>query len=181
MTDIPQSAAEQPVYTEAGASWLWLLAGPVAALVMILVQVWARVGVSFVVPLMFLVLVSGVLALQVKAARVHTSIELTPTTLREGAEVLPLSEIVAIYREPENTVKAAGFMDKWQGRALGVHTSGPVEKWQTARALGALSGVPKGRTPIGLKLTGGRYVQAWARDSQTLRDHLSRLVGVQPH
>lgn len=172
--------SERPLYTENGASWLWLLAGPVAALVMVLVQYWAGVGFSPMVPAMFLVLVSGVLALQVKAARVHTSVALTAATLREGTEELPLAEIVEIYPEPENTVKAAGFIDKWQGRALGVHASGPLEKWQTARALGELSGVPKGRTPIGLKLTGGRYVQAWARRPEALRAQLEPLVRAEP-
>jgi len=170
------AAVANPLYTEAGASWLWLLAGPAAGLVMVLVQNRAGVGLQLGVPVMFMVLVSGFLALQVKAARVHTSVELTDETLREGTETLPLNEIVSIYPEPENTVRAAGFMDKWQGRALGISASGPLEKWQTSRALGELSGVPKGRTPVGLRLTGNRYVQAWARNPDALRAELSRLV-----
>ncbi len=173
MSELPN---EPPVYAERGASWLWLLAGPAAGLVMVFVQYRAGVGLQVGVPLMFMVMVSGFLALQVKAARVHTSIELTDETLREGTETLPLSEIVSIYPEPENTVKAAGLMDKWQGRALGISATGPLEKWQTARALGELSGVPKGRTPIGLRLTGDRYVQAWARNPDALRAELTRLV-----
>ena len=165
-----------PLYTEDGASWLWLLAGPAAGLVMMLVQVLAGVGLQFAVPVMFMVMVSGFLALQVKAARVHTSLELTAQALRQGTETLPLNEIVSVYPEPENTVRAAGLVDKWQGRALGVSATGPLEKWQTARALGELSGVPKGRTPVGLRLTGDRYVQAWARKPDVLRAELSRLV-----
>lgn len=175
MTDV-RNDSDQPLYTEPGASWLWLLAGPAAGLIMIVVQLRAGVGLRFGVPLMFMVVVSGFLALQVKAARVHTSVELTSTALREGTETLPLNEIVAVYPEPENTVRAAGFIDKWQGRALGVSASGPLEKWQTARALGELSGVPKGRTPVGLRLTGNRYAQAWARDADALRAELTRLV-----
>ena len=31
-----------------------------------------------------------------------------------------------------------------------------ARKWQSARAIGELTGVPRGRTGIGLKLTGGR-------------------------
>lgn len=173
---VEQPVSGRPVYIELGASWLWLLAGPAAGLVMVAVQYRAGLGLRLGVPLMFCLMVSGFLALQVKAARVHTSVQLTDETLREGTEVLPLRDIVTIYPEPENTVKAAGFMDKWQGRALGLHSSGPLEKWQTARALGELSGVPKGRTPIGLKLTGGRYVQAWARKPEALRAELARLV-----
>jgi len=179
VTDIHQDS-ERPIYTESGASWLWLLAGPAAGLVMVLVQVRAGVGLQPTVPVMFMVVVSGFLALQIKAARVHTSVELTDEALREGTETLPLKEIVSIYPEPENTVKAAGLMDKWQGRALGISASGPLEKWQTARALGELSGVPKGRTPVGLRLTGNRYVQAWARKPDVLRAELARLVAEEP-
>ena len=184
MTDIPHRSerpAERLLYTETGASWLWLLAGPVAGLVMVGVQFRAGMGLRLGVPAMFMLVVSGFLALHVKAARVHTSVELTGETLREGTEALPLSEIVSIYPEPDNTVRSAGLMDKWQGRALGINASGPLEKWQTARALGELSGVPKGRTPVGLRLTGNRYVQAWARNPDALRTELTRLVpGDQP-
>jgi hypothetical protein len=165
-----------PVYIETGASWYWLLAGPVAGLAMMFVQFRAGVGFQPFVPTLFLVLVSGMLAVQIKAGRIHTSVELTETSLREGTEVMSVDEIVAVYPEPENSVKAAGFMEKWQGRTLGVNATGPLEQWQTARALGELSGVPRGRTPIGLRLTGGRFVQAWARHSDALRAELTRLV-----
>ena len=170
----PQHSA--PVYAEVGASWYWLLAGPLAGLLMVLVQFRAGLGFQPFVPLLFLTLVSGMLAVQIKAGRIHTSVELTDTTLREGTEVLPVDEIVTVFPEPENTVKAAGFMEKWQGRTLGVNATGPLEKWQTSRALGELSGVPRGRTPVGLRLTGGRYVQAWARHPEALRAALTRLV-----
>ena len=175
MSDVEPSGSP-PIYAEAGASWYWLLAGPAAALVMTFVQIRAGVGFQPFVPTLFLVAVSGMLAVQVKAGRVHTSVELTDESLREGTEVLPVDEIVEVFGEPENTVKAAGFMEKWQGRTLGVNATGPLEKWQTARALGELSGVPRGRTPVGLRLSGGRFVQAWARNSDALRGELIRLV-----
>lgn len=175
MSDI-ETQGSPPLYSEIGASWYWLLAGPVAGLLMMFVQFRAGVGFQPFVPTLFLVLVSGMLAVQVKAARIHTSLELTATTLREGTEVLAIDEIEAVFPEPENTVKAAGFMEKWQGRTLGVNATGPLEKWQTSRALGELSGVPRGRTPIGLQLTGGRLVQAWARHPEALRAALTPLV-----
>ena len=165
-----------PVYFEAGPSWYWLLAGPVAGLVMMLVQFQAGVGFQPFVPALFLVMVGGMLAVQIHAGRIHTSVELTDTSLRQGTEVMPLDEIVTVYPEPDNTVKAAGLMDKWQGRTLGINATGPLEEWQTARALGELSGVPRGRTPVGLRLTGGRFVQAWARHPDGLRAELTRLV-----
>ena len=46
----------------------------------------------------------------------------------------------------------------------------------SARALGELTGVPKGRTGIGLKLTNDRTAQAWARKHQQLRAQLIHLV-----
>ena len=49
-------------------------------------------------------------------------------------------------------------------------------KWMSARALGELTGVPKGRTGIGVKLTNDRTAQAWARKHQQLRAQLVHLV-----
>ncbi|MGV0793893.1 DUF3093 domain-containing protein [Mycolicibacterium sp. XJ1819] len=143
------------LYYEQGASWWWLLAGPAAAIAMALIQASAGYGVQLLIPGLFLVLVGGFLAIQVKAARIHTSVELTPDYLRQGTERLAIDDIVRIYPEP----------------------SGPEEpKWQSSRALGELTGVPRGRTGIGLKLTNGRGAQAWARKHQRLRAALTQLV-----
>jgi hypothetical protein len=102
-----------------------------------------------------LVLVTGFLAIQVKAARIHTSVELTPDHLRQGTERIPTADIVRVYPEPK----------------------GPDEpKWQSARALGELTGVPRGRTGIGLKMTNDRAAQAWARKHKVLRAALTHLV-----
>lgn len=174
MTDAPSAGV--PLYAEPGASWYWLLAGPAAGLAMAFVQIRVGLGFQPFVPILFLVVVSGMLAVQIHAGRVHTSVELTDTSLREGTEVLAVDDIVEVYPEPENSVKAAGFMEKWQGRTLGVNATGPLERWQTARALGELSGVPRGRTPIGLRLRGDRLVQAWARHPDALRAELGRVL-----
>ena len=154
---------EQPerLFYESGASWYWLLAGPVSAIAMLLIQYKGGVGFQPWVPLIFLVLVTGFLGLQVKAARIHTSVELTRTSLRQGTEVTSLSNIVAVYPPAEHSVKS---------RAL-------LEKWQTSRALGELSGVPRGRTGIGVDLSGKRLAQAWARNHRGLRAALTDLVG----
>ena len=75
--------------------------------------------------------------------------------LRQGTERLRVDDIVRIYPEPK----------------------GPdVPKWQSARALGELTGVPRRRTGIGLKLTNDRTVQAWARKHEALRAALTHLV-----
>jgi hypothetical protein len=99
--------------------------------------------------------VTGFLAIQVKAARIHTSVELTPDHLRQGTERVRVDDIVRIYPEP---------------------TGAEEPKWQSARALGELTGVPRGRTGIGLKLTNDRTAQAWARKHQQLRAALTQLV-----
>ena len=150
----------KPLFYEPGASWWWVASGPASAAAMILIEVWSGAPVSFVVPLIFLVLVSVFVALQVRAARIHVSVELTEDALRQGTETLLLREIVKVYPEAEN--------HEASGKELA--------KWQSARALGELVGVPRHRTGIGLKLTGGRTAQAWARRHRHLRAALTPLV-----
>ena len=153
-------ADPKPLFYEAGASWWWLITGPLSALSLILVQISSHAPVGLLIPTIFLVMVSAFVALQVKAARIHTSVELTEVALREGTETILVSEIVKVFPEPENTI-ASGK---------------PLEKWQDARALGELAGVPRRRVGIGLKLTGGRTAQAWARRHRHLRAALTPLV-----
>lgn len=154
--------AEDPevLFREPGASWLWVLAGPAAALAMFSIQLSIGNGIQWVVPLAFLVMVSGLVGLQIKAARIHTSVVLTSQWLRQGAETIMISEIVRVYPAAENTMRS--------GRE--------TEKWQSARALGELTGVPRGRTGIGLALTNKRTAQAWARRHRHLRVALTELV-----
>ncbi|MCV7282906.1 DUF3093 domain-containing protein [Mycolicibacterium flavescens] len=153
MTD--NSASKQVLFYEQGASWWWIAAGPAAGIAMALIQASAGYGVQLLVPGIFFVLVTGFLAIQVKAARIHTSVELTPEWLRQGAEIISTDEIVRIYPE------ASGA---------------EAPKWQSARALGELTGVPRGRTGIGLKMTNDRSAQAWARKHQKLREILTQVV-----
>lgn len=148
-------SADERLFYESGASWAWLLAGPAAGAAMALIQQSAGYGLAPMMPMVFVVLVSGFLAVQIKAARIHTSVELTPTTLRQGAEIIKIADIVTVYPPATGT---------------------EVPKWQSARALGELTGVPRGRTGIGLQLTGKRTAQAWARRHATLRQHLTHLV-----
>lgn len=149
------AAVPEVLFYEQGASWLWVLAGPAAGVAMALIQLSAGYGIQWMVPGLFFVLVSGFLAVQVKAARIHTSVELTTEKLRQGTEVTLTDEIVRVYPE-----------------ASGSETP----KWQYARALGELTGVPRGRTGIGVRLTNDRTAQAWARKHQQLRAALTNLV-----
>lgn len=150
----------RPLFYEPGASWWWVACGPASAAAMVLIEVWSGAKVSFVVPAIFLVLVSAFVGLQVKAARIHVSVELTEDALRQGTETILVREIIRVYPEPEHH-EASGK---------------DLARWQSARALGELVGVPRGRIGIGLKLTGERTVQAWARRHRQLRDALTPLV-----
>jgi len=149
-----------PLFREVGASWLWLLAGPLASGAMLWIEKSNGNGWQLSVPLLFLVVMTGFIALQVKAARIHTSVLLTSQTLRQGSETIRVEEIVKVFPAPENSLTVKK----------------DVERWQSARALGELVGVPKGRTGIGLRLTGGRTAQAWARRHRHLRNALTPLV-----
>lgn len=145
----------QVLFHEQGASWLWVLAGPGAGIAMAAIQMSTGAGFEPLVPGIFLVLVTGFLSIQIKAARIHTSVELTPEVLRQGTERTRVDEIVRIFPP-----------------ASGSETP----KWQSYRALGELTGVPRGRTGIGLKLSNNRSAQAWARKHAQLREALTGLV-----
>lgn len=149
-----------PLFYESGATWWWLLAGPAAAVSIIAIEMSGPAGVGWTIPVIFLVMVSLFLGIQIKAARIHTSVELTEDALRQGTETILVREIVKVYPEADNSV-VSGL---------------PLERWQSARTLGELNGVPRGRVGIGLRLTGGRTAQAWARRHRHLRDALTPLV-----
>ena len=155
MSDGTEPAAPEVLFYEQGASWLWVLAGPLAGFAMAMIQLSAGYGIQWVVPGIFFVLVTLFLSIQVKAARIHTSVELTVDHLRQGTEVTRTDEIVRIHPE-----------------ASGAETP----KWQYARALGELTGVPRGRTGIGVRLTNDRTAQAWARKHHQLRAALTNLL-----
>lgn len=115
------------LFYEPGASWYWVLTGPLAAVSVLLLEISSGAGVGLITPAIFLVMVSAFVALQVKAARIHTSVELTHDALRQGTETIRLAEIVKIYPEAD-----------------GRETSGEEPaKWQSARTLGELVGVPR--------------------------------------
>ena len=153
-------AMATPLFREVGASWYWVLVGPVSAGIMLWLEKSNGYGWQVSVPALFLVLVTSFIALQVKAARIHTSVELTNETLRQGTETIKVAEIVKVYPEPDHPLTSKK----------------DLERWQSARALGELVGVPKGRIGIGLRLSGGRTAQAWARRHRHLRAALTPLV-----
>lgn len=155
-----ETGPEERLFYEKGGSWLWMLVGPISAVTLAILQHTSGQGVQLMTPLVILVLVTGFLAVQLKASRIHTSVELTRDMLREGTEVTSVSQILELYPEPEFTLKSGQ----------------PQEKWQSARVLGELENVPKGRSPIGIRLSGDRIAQAWARNDRGLRAALTKLI-----
>lgn len=178
--DLPATPEDtEPLFTEPGASLGWLLGGPLAAAAMIFVQVSSGAGFNPLVPLGLLVVLTFVFGLQVKAARMHTSVELTREYLRQGVETILLREIVSVYPETPDQPAAgplAGVstLSLLRGR-VAIDPEG-AKGWQAARSLGDLNGIPKGRKGIGLKLTKGRTAQAWARNHEELRRQLTQLI-----
>ncbi|MGH3725639.1 MAG: hypothetical protein ACRDUS_16140 [Mycobacterium sp.] len=147
---------ESRLFYEPGSRWRWLLLGPLAGLTMFGLQLWGKVGVHFLMPVIVAAVVAFFISLQIYAARVHASVELTPTELRQGGETLAVSQIKWLYPDADRHV------------------------WEEARALGELTGVPKGRKPVGLRLNGGRRAQAWAKKHEELRAALATLVPAPP-
>ncbi len=127
-------------------------------------EIFGKGQVHWPVLSIFFVILVGFSALQVVAARQHVSVRLTETTLRQGAQTIPLSAIAEVY--PENR-------------------GGEHQKWESARALGELPGVPRRRKGVGVKLKNGKLAQAWARDVDRFRTelteaHLAVKMGLEP-
>ncbi|MFE3291073.1 hypothetical protein [Rhodococcus sp. NPDC059234] len=158
-----ESAGEQapdvakPVFEEPGARWRVVAVGPVLCLVVLVADLFIGAGVHLLGLTLFAAVLAGLVSLQVIAARRHASVEVTATTVRCGTETVDLADIAEVLPE------ADPFADD-------------LEPWESARALGDLSGVPRRRTGIGLRLHGGELVRAWARDGDALRAVLEGAV-----
>lgn len=144
-------------------SRMWAVAfGPIFCVIALIIELFTGPVVHWFGLAMFAVILTGLVYVQVVAARRHASVLLTPTSLRQGTEEVPLAEIAEIFPESDD----AAYEDE-------------LEPWETARALGELSGVPRRRHGIGLRLTTGGLVRAWAKDDHALRAELNELVPVE--
>ncbi|MGZ8177033.1 DUF3093 domain-containing protein [Williamsia sp. SKLECPSW1] len=151
----PPSERGDVLFRESGGSWWVVLLGPALIAAVVAVEASGPGRVHWPVLSIFFVVLTGFSALQVYAARRHVSVELTEATLRQGERTIVLSEVATIH--PENT-------------------GGDAQEWESAPALGELSGVPRRRKGVGLTLTSGALVQAWARDHQRFRQELTEAV-----
>ncbi|MEU6832809.1 hypothetical protein ABZ894_29545 [Nocardia beijingensis] len=150
-------SAEAVLFTEPGARWRAVAYGPILCLAILALELVTGGAVHWFALLFCAALIAGFVALQVVAGKRHVSVELTTETLRCGTESLPLSSIAEVLPERDE--------DSWDD-----------EEWESARALGELTGVPRRRTGIGLRLADGSLVQAWARDHKGLRTALTEVV-----
>lgn len=149
--------ADEILFSEPGGRWRSVLYGPAFCIVVLVAELFTGPVIHWIALVVAAILLSGFVAIQVVAARTHISVELTSSTLRQGVEEVSISEIDAVLAPPDPDVYE-------------------MQKWETARALGDLSNVPRRRKAIGLRLRGGGLVRAWAKDSEELRRQLLRLV-----
>ncbi len=148
------------LFAEPGARWRTLLWGPVFCIAVLVVELLTGPVLHWFALGLFAVLLVGFTYVQISAARRHVSVQLTPSALRQGTEVLDIADIGAILPPAD-------------------YSDGDYEpkKWETARVLGELHGVPRRRHPIGIELVGGALVQAWAKDDDGLRAALEHAKG----
>lgn len=139
------------MFSEPGAHWRAVSYGPALCAVIVLVEWLAGSTVHGFALGFCAVALGGFTVLQVIAGRTHARVELSTEALRQGTETLPLSEIAAVL--PADDAESGD-----------------------GRALGALSGVPRRRRGIGLRLLDGRIVQAWAIDHTGLRAALTAAL-----
>lgn len=151
------TADQTPLFAEPGARWRVVAYGPVLCLAVLVVELIGGHKTHPVTLVVLAALLAGIVSVQVLAARSHISVELTATTLRNGTETIELSTIAEVLPE----------RDAADRRELA---------WESARALGELSGVPRRRTGIGLRLTDDELVQTWARDHRGLRAALTAVI-----
>ena len=121
-----------PAFAAAGAG-LEALTGPVH------VVAWLVVGIGLF----------GLFALWVNARRKVYRVELTPVTLHQGREALPVKDIAQVTDV---------------GAAPG------------AKVLGGGWTVPRKTVEVPVRLDDGSTVLAWARDDEALKAALARLV-----
>jgi len=145
------------LFDEPGGRWRTVAYGPVFCVVALVIELLTGPVVHWFALTLFSVILAGIVYAQVAAARRHVSVSLTGAILRQGAEEVPVADIVAVLPPAD------------------LYADEP-QRWESARSLGELSGVPRRRKGIGLRLRNGSLVQAWARDDDGLRAALTEAV-----
>ncbi|WP_067861689.1 hypothetical protein [Nocardia shimofusensis] len=168
-----EPAEETVLFYEPGACWWTVSYGPIACALILVAEMAAGATPHWFALTFCGALIAAFASVQVLAARTHVSVRLTPSALHQGAETVPLSAIREVL--PEDGV---GPLDaaSLQGVSWDDADSWTDDEWKSARALGELSGVPRRRTGIGLRLREGGLAQAWAKDHRGLRAALTEAL-----
>lgn len=154
----PETAAEPVLFGEPGARWRVVGYGPLLCLVVLIVELATGSAVHWLTLPICAVVLAAAVSVQVVAARRHASVELTPTTLRNGTEAIELTQIIEVFPPRDDR--------SWD-----------IAAWETARTLGELTDVPRRRGAVGIKLRKGMLARAWAKDDTTLRTELVTALG----
>lgn len=148
------------LYAEPGARWRVLLLAPALAVVGLLSDALTGNGMRWFVWVLAAAILGAIGSWMVYAARQHTSVFLTKDLLMQGQDELPTRDIVRVFP----AVPRKRPSDE------------PPEHWESARALGEISRVPRGRRGVGVQLRRGNLAQAWAKDDAALRVALSEIL-----
>ncbi|OLF07101.1 hypothetical protein BLA60_28180 [Actinophytocola xinjiangensis] len=150
-----QPASDEPVlFAEDGSTWWPALWGPLFAVIGAVVELVTGGPVHWSQWLVVAVALGGGALVWVQARRKVYLVRLTTATLTQGREVIPVDTIAQVSE-------------------VGV----PVG----AKVLGGGWTVPRKTNAVPLRLSGGSVVLAWARDDDTLREALRRLVEPDPN
>jgi len=166
-------ADETVLFYEPGARWRAVSYGPIACALILIVEMATGATPHWFALLFCGGLIAAFSAVQVLAARTHVSVRLTTSALHQGAETVPLSAIREVLPE-----QGAGPVDAASLEGVSWNDAGSwaEDEWESARALGELSGVPRRRTGIGLRLREGGLARAWAKNHRGLRAALTEAL-----
>ncbi|MCL2536467.1 MAG: hypothetical protein FWE39_20080, partial [Nocardiaceae bacterium] len=84
------------LFDEPGGRWRTVAYGPVFCVVALVIELLTGPVVHWFALTLFSVILAGIVYAQVAAARRHVSVSLTGATLRQGAEEVPVADIVAV-------------------------------------------------------------------------------------
>ncbi len=154
------------LYQEDGVSLRWLALPPLVALAALGTEAAIGGTVHWLAWPVVAVLAELLLGVQLLGGRTHVSVALTREALRCGVESVPLARIAEILPGyvPDDVRRKRGEPDP------------EAPPWTTAPTMGKLHGIPRRRYAVGLALTDGSVVQAWAKNDYALRDVLAPLL-----
>ncbi len=105
MADRAPEIGPDVLYYEPGSRWWAIAFGPIFCLIALVIELFTGPVVHWFGLAMFAVILTGLVYVQVIAARRHASVLLTATTLRQGTEEVPITEIARCSRSPTTLLR----------------------------------------------------------------------------